>query len=246
MKKPEKFLWKNHLPEHLPKEDLWEKVLNKKSLDSQITDFKSMLPLAYPKEGLWMDIEKGLNKRKRIVLWSRILRAAAVLLLGLWGAKALLTTPLSRETTYLTTELSEGFGRTTPAVTPIFTPKTNEKTIPVISNKSQPIQFNPIETIEIREPEEVKYIQIEIPLPEILITEVEPENEQSEEIPYTTYEGKKTIAITWDAPPKRTKIKGFTVELSEKEIQLLKELENRKTGKFMVHINLLTARLYEK
>lgn len=246
MKKPEKSLWKKHLPEHLPKEDLWEKVLNKKSLDSQIADLKSMLPLTYPKEGLWMGIEKGLNKRKRIVLWSRILTAAAALLLGLWGAKALLTTPLSRETIYLTTELSEGFGRITPAVTPIFSPKTNGKTIPVISTKSQPIQFNPIETIEVRDPEVVKNIQIEIPLPEILITEVEPENEESNEIPDTTYNGKKTIAITWDAPPKRIKIEGFNVKLSEKEIQLLKELENRKTGKFKVHINSLTARLYEK
>jgi hypothetical protein len=246
MKKPEKFLWKKHLPEHLPKEDLWEKVLTEKSLDSQVTDLKSRLPLAYPKEGLWMGIEKGLNQRKTTVLWSRILTAAAVLLLGLWGAKALLTTPLPRETTYLTTELSAGFGRTTPAVTPIFTPKTNGKTLPVNSTTRQPIEFNPIETIEVREPEEVKHIQIELPLPEIMITEVEPQNEESDNIPDTAYEGKKTIAIKWEAPPKRIKIEGFNVELSEKEIQLLKELENRKTGKFKLHINSLTARLYEK
>jgi hypothetical protein len=31
MKNPEKFPWKNHLPEHLPKEGLWEELLAKKS-----------------------------------------------------------------------------------------------------------------------------------------------------------------------------------------------------------------------
>ena len=246
MKNPEKFPWKNHLPEHLPKENLWENVLNKKTLDEQVTYLKPQLPIANPRHGLWKDIEKRLDKRKSFVIWGRIVSAAAMLLFGLWGAKALLTGPLPSEAIYLTTELSGDFGKNTPIIAPMSPLNADRHKKPDNLNKRQLFQYDPkivSESIEIEEPFD---IQIEIPQPELLIAEVVEEIEVIDEITESSYKGKKTIAITWDQQPKRIKIDGFKVDLSEEEIKVLQELEKRKKGKFKVHINALTARLYEK
>lgn len=246
MKNQKKYPWKNHLPEHLPNETLWENMSAKKSLDGQISDLKSQLPLAYPKEDLWRNIEKSLNKRRTFVLLSRIISVAAVLLFGLWGATALFNTSEPKDTLYLTTEISQDFEQSTPEIQPILILKTEEDIRLETRNENQTLQIKPIEKIEILEIENAEPFQVEIPLPEIFFAEVDRRNEESDGLPDTTYKGKKTIAISWDEQPIRIKIEGFHIELTEKEIQLLKELENRKKGKFNVHINALTARLYEK
>lgn len=246
MKNPEKSPWKTQLPEHLPKESLWVELVTKKSLDGQVTDLKFQLPISYPKENLWGNIEKSLNKRKTFVLWSRIVSVAAILVVGLWGAIALFNPTSPTETDYLTTEISQDFGESTPEIKPISVPKSEDNTKPNTSNQNSTLQINPITEIEIPELENVDLFQFEIPLPEIFFTEIENRTEKIEAFSDTIYKGQKTIAISWDEQPKRIKIEGFHIELTEKEIQLLKELENRKKGKFNVHINALTARLYEK
>jgi hypothetical protein len=246
MKNPEKFPWKNHLPEHLPKENLWEKILAKKSLDGQVRDLKSQLPLSYPKEDLWIDIEKSLNKRKTIELWSRVVSVAAALVVGLWGTTALFNTPTRIDTIYLTTEISQDFGKYTPEIQPITTPKTEEGKKAEINSQKSKRPFKAITKIDIPELDSGGLFQVEIPLPEIFFAEVDRRTKNIDEFSDTTYQGKKTIAITWDKQPKRIKIDGFQIELTERESQVLRELENRKNGKFNVHINALTARLYEK
>lgn len=246
MKKPEKSPWRTQLPEHLPKESLWVELVTKKSLDGQVTDLKSQLPISYPKENLWGNIEKSLNKRKTFVLWSRIVSVAAILVVGLWGAIALFNPTSPTETVYLTTEISQDFEQSTPEIQPILILKTEEDIRLETRNENQTLQIKPIEKIEILEIENAEPFQVEIPLPEIFFAEVDRRNEESDGLPDTTYKGKKTIAITWDEQPIRIKIDGFDIELTEKEIQVIKELENRKKGKFNVHINALTARLYEK
>lgn len=246
MKNPEKFPWKNHLPEHLPKEGLWEELLAKKSLESQMSDLKSKLPLAYPREDLWSNIEKSLRKRKITVLWTRIVSVAAALLVGLWGATALLNTPARIDTIYLTTEISQDFGKYTHEIQPNPIPKAEEDRKAEINKQKPKRPFKAITKIEIPELESGGPFQVEIPLPEIFFAEVDRRIKNIDEFSDTTYQGKKTIAITWDKQPKRIKIDGFQIELTERESQVLKELENRKNGKFNVHINALTARLYEK
>lgn len=241
-----KFQWKKHLPEYLPKENLWEKILAKKSLDGQVGDLKSQLPLSYPKEDLWVDIEKSLNKRKTILLWSRIVSVAAVLVVGLWGATALFNIPAGIDTIYLTTEISQDFGKYTPEIQPITIPKEEEDKKAKNKNQKTKRPFKAVKKIEIPELESGGPFQVEIPLPEISFAEVDRRTKNIDGFSDTTYQGKKTIAITWDKQPKRIKIDGFQIELTERESQVLKELENRKNGKFNVHINALTARLYEK
>lgn len=241
-----KFQWKKHLPEYLPKEGLWEELLAKKSLESQISDLKSKLPLAYPREDLWSNIEKSLRKRKIIVLWSRIVSVAAALLVGLWGATALFNTPAGIDTIYLTTEISQDFGKYTPEIQPALIPKAEEDKKAKINNQKSKRPFKAITKIEIPELESGGLFQVETPLPEVFFAEVDRRTKNIDEFSDTTYQGKKTIAITWDKQPKRIKIDGFQIELTERESHVLKELENRKNGKFNVHINALTARLYEK
>ena len=246
MKTPNKFQWKNHLPEHMPKESLWEELLAKKSLESQISDLKPKLPVAYPREDLWSNIEKSLRKRKIIVLWSRIVSIAAALVVGLWGATALFNTPAQMDTIYLTTEISQDFGGYTPEIQPITIPKTEKDKKEEINNQKSKRPFKAIPKIEIPELESGGLFQVEIPLSKIFFAEVDRRTKNIDEFSDTIYQGKKTIAITWDKQPKRIKIDGFQIELTERESQVLKELENRKKGKFNVHINALTARLYEK
>jgi hypothetical protein len=211
-----------------------------------MSDLKSKLPLAYPREDLWSNIEKSLRKRKITVLWTRIVSVAAALLVGLWGATALLNTPARIDTIYLTTEISQDFGKYTHEIQPIPIPKAEEDRKAEINKQKSKRPFKAITKIEIPELESGGLFQVEIPLPEIFFAEVDRRIKNIDGFSDTTYQGKKTIAITWDKQPKRIKIDGFQIELTERESQVLKELENRKNGKFNVHINALTARLYEK
>jgi hypothetical protein len=253
MKNPKQFPWRRRLPVHRPDEHLWGKIASDKSLDRQIESLKAELPLAQPKTDLWLGIEKSLKKRKTIVLWSRIASAAAVLLIGSWGATALLTKPTATETRFFLTTISEDLGESIHQPFQRTIPETKEE--PLSDTESQ----NHIQPIYLGEKSENRpekeQVEVAIPLPDISIVIPDPEvsvaridrsNEFTEEVPITSYAGKKTITVTWDDQPRVLKIDGFNVTLSEKEIQILQELEDRKKGKFKFNLNTLSARLYEK
>jgi len=253
MKNPNQFPWRRRLPVHRPDEHLWGKIASDKSLDRQIESLKAELPLSQPKTDLWLGIEKSLNKRKTIVLWSRIASAAAVLLIGSWGATALLTKPTATETRFFLTTISEDLGKSIPQPFQRTIPKTKEEPLSDTESQNHIQPFYAGKKSENRP--EKKHVVVEIPLPDISIEIPDPmisvaridrNNEITEEVPVTSHAGKKTITVTWNDQPRILKIDGFEVTLSEREIQILQELENRKKGKFKLNLNTLSARLYEK
>lgn len=253
MKNPEQFPWNRRLPENRPVGHLWGKIASDKLLDRQIESLKSKLPHAQPKTDLWLGIEKSLNKRKTIVLCGRIASAAAVLLIGIWGVAALFTKPTATETRIFLTTISEDLGKTIPQPLQHTIPETKEKTI--LDKESHNHKLSTYTTEKPEQEPEREQVQValpipdrlvEIPIPDSLIVHIDRNSEIVEEIPVTSHNSKKTITVIWDEQPKSVKIDGFNVTLSEREILILQELENRKKGKFKLNINTLSARLYEK
>ncbi|SNS09118.1 hypothetical protein SAMN06295967_103112 [Belliella buryatensis] len=242
MKNPENNQWNKRLPEHLPNKSLWGKISSEKLLETQIKNLKENLPVKYPKENLWMGIEKGLKKRKIIALWSRIASAAAIFLIGIWGIILLDFPPSEPKTRYLQTIISEELGETIPQTNLVFIPKNQEKSL---EDKTPQTKTLPDKSVEM-EKQKLPQVQVEITIPEILIAEAESETDTIFEVPKTSNGSKKIIAVNWDKPDRRIKIDGFNVELSEKELEAINDLNNRKKGKFRLQINELTARLYEQ
>ena len=242
MKNPENNQWNKRLPEHLPDESLWGKISSEKSLETQIKNLKGNLPVKYPKENLWMGIEKGLKKRKIIALWSRIASTAAIFLIGIWGIILLDFPPSEPETRYLQTNISQELEIDISNIELVFISANEDKSVKDIIPELENLSTQVIKTDS---PVDMK-IQIDIPVEEIFIAEVISNKDSIHEISIIPYESKKTIAVTWDKPDRRIKIDGFNVELSEKELEAINDLNNRKKGRLRLQINELTARLYEQ
>ncbi len=242
MKNPENNPWNKRLPEHLPDESLWGKISSEKSLEAQINHLKGNLPTNHPNQNVWTGIEKGLKKRRVIVLWSRIASAAALFLIGIWGISLLNFSSSETEIRYLQTNISEELGKTTPQKNLVFVPENDEKSLEDQTSQTKTLPNKAIKMEETKAPQ----VQVKIPIPEILIAEIESETDSIFETPKTPNGSKKIIAVTWDKPDQRIKIDGFNVELTEKELEAINDLNYRRKGKFRLQVNELTARLYEQ
>lgn len=67
-----------NLPEHEPKSNSWEKIMQKKDFDLQLGKNIYELPSYNPSDIAWERIEKKLEGKKRIFLWRPFLIAASL------------------------------------------------------------------------------------------------------------------------------------------------------------------------
>ncbi|GAB2626674.1 hypothetical protein [Belliella aquatica] len=243
MKDPEHNSWKNRLPEHLPDEIVWDRILDKKSLDQQVSNLKNQLPIHTPKENLWFGIQKGIERKKRIIAFYRF-SAAAVFLFGIWGMIWLAKQQNDFKEEFLMTDITN-----TIIIQPtlIHAPPQDVREIKSTSPSKNEIPNSPELIPTIEKKEIVKAIEVAIPLPEIFVAEIYTDEIEAELDTAKDIKGsKKVIAVNWEEPRRRIKIDGFNVELSEKELEAINELNNRKKGRLRLQINALTARLYEQ
>lgn len=243
MKDPEHNSWKNRLPKHLPDEIVWDKILNKKSLDQQVSNLRSQLPIHRPKENLWLGIQKGNERKNRVLAFYRF-SAAAILLLGLWGMIWLTNNQNNFEEEYLMTDISN-----TITIKPtLIQAQPNEvMEIKDTSTSKKELTTSPELIPTIEKEEIVKEIEVTVSLPKIFVAEtyideIETELDTTKDIKGS----KKVIAVNWEEPSPRVRINGFNIELSEKELEAIKDLNNRRKGRLRLQINELTARLYEQ
>ncbi|GMQ25205.1 hypothetical protein Aoki45_18870 [Algoriphagus sp. oki45] len=78
------------LPEHKPRENSWEKIMEKKDFDFQLNENLKKLPVHVPSDLVWERIEKELESQRRIFPWKAFSIAAsfvAFLLLALYLSK---------------------------------------------------------------------------------------------------------------------------------------------------------------
>lgn len=243
MKDPENNSWKNRFPEHLPDENSWGKILDKKNLDQQVSNLKNQLPIHTPKENLWFGIQKGTERKKRIIAFYRF-SAAAVFLFGIWGMIWLAKQQNDFEEEFLMTDITN-----TIIIQPtlIQAPPQDETEIKGTSTSKKELTTSPELVPTIEKEEIVKEIEIAIPLPEIFVAEIYTNEIEAELDTAKDIKGsKKVIVVNWEEPSRRIKIDGFNIELSEKELQAIKDLNNRKKGRLRLQINALTARIYEQ
>lgn len=243
MKDPEHNSWKNRLPEHLPDEIVWDKVLDKKSLDQQVSNLKNQLPIHPPKEKLWLGIQKGIERKKRIIAFYRF-SAAAVFLFGIWGMIWLAKQQKDFKKEFLMTDITN-----TIIIQPtlIHAPPQDVREIKDTSTSKKELTTSPEFIPTIKKKEIVKEIEVTVSLPEIFLAEIYIDEIEAKLDTAKDIKGsKKVIAVNWDKPDRRIKIDGFNAELSEKELEAINDLNNRKKGKFRLQINELTARLYEQ
>lgn len=243
MKNPEHNSWKNRLPKHLPDEIVWDKILNKKSLDQQVANLRSQLPIHRPKENLWFGIQKGIEHKNRVLAFYRF-SAAALFFLGLWAMIWFTNNQNNFEEEFLMTDISD-----TITIKPTLMQAQPNEVMEIkgtsTSKKELKISSEMITTIE--KEEIVKAIEVAIPLPEIFVAEIYIDEIEAELDTTKDIKGsKKIIAVNWEEPNRRVKIDGFKIELSKKELEVIKDLNNRKKGRLRLQINELTARLYEQ
>ncbi|AFL83342.1 hypothetical protein Belba_0687 [Belliella baltica DSM 15883] len=243
MKDPEHNSWKNRLPEHLPDEIVWGKILGEKFLDQQVSSLKNQLPIHTPKENLWFGIQKGIERKKRIIVFYRF-SAAAVFLFGIWGMIWLAKQKSVFEEEFLMTDITNTI---TIQPTLIQAPPQDVMEINSTSPSKKELTTSPELIPTIKKEEIVKEIEVAIPLPEIFVAEIYTDEIENELDTAKDIKGsKKVIAVNWEEPNRRIKIDGFNVELSDKELKAIKDLNNRKKGRLRLQINALTARLYEQ
>lgn len=243
MKDPEHNSWKNRLPEHLPDEIVWDKVLDKKSLDQQVSNLRSQLPIHRPKENLWLGIQKGIERKNRVLAFYRF-SAAAILLLGLWGMIWLANRQNNFEGEFLMTDISN-----TITIKPtLIQAQPNEvMEIKDTSTSKKELTTSPELIPTIEKEETVKEIEVTVSLPDIFVAEIYIDEIEAKLDTAKNFEGsKKVIAVNWEEPSPRVRINGFNIELSEKELEAIKDLNNRRKGRIRLQINELTARLYEQ
>jgi hypothetical protein len=67
-----------NLPEHEPRSNSWEKLMQKKDFDSQLRKNLNELPSFSPSDFAWERIEDKLNGQKRVFPWETFLIAASL------------------------------------------------------------------------------------------------------------------------------------------------------------------------
>ncbi|MCC5937308.1 MAG: hypothetical protein JJU34_08505 [Lunatimonas sp.] len=240
MKDPKNIPWQNLLPKHLPDEKNWERILETRSMQKQISLLKEKLPMHQPKEGLWLGIQKELVRKKRFVAFVRI-SAAALLIFGIWGIGWLSNRKTSNWEDFLVTQLSSDqtiapMPLTRQLVSPdprqSLTQQNDVKPVPVPDKTPKALELH----LEIEIPN-ISFDSIKLEEPKTVV----PENRKE-----PLFGSKKTVIVQWDEPIRKVKIEGFEIELSEKELSAIQEFENRKKGKLSIQVNSITARLYEK
>ncbi|MFD2034176.1 hypothetical protein ACFSKL_05200 [Belliella marina] len=243
MKDPKHNSWKNRLTEHLPDDKVWDRLLDNKSLDQQVSNLKNLLPIHLPKENTWAEVQKSLKRKKRIVAFYRF-STAAVFLLGIWGMVWIVNSQNNFKEEFLTTDISN-----TIIIKPTLTQAQPQEVRKIESVNATKKEVSSSEELiqTMRKEEAVEAIEIDIPLPEIFVAEIH-ENEIETELDekMEIKGGKKTIAVNWEESGRRIRVDGFNIELTEEEMAAMKDLNNRKKGKLRLHVNALTARLYEK
>ncbi|MCH7414018.1 hypothetical protein MM213_11005 [Belliella sp. R4-6] len=243
MKDPKHNSWKNRLTEHLPDENVWGRILDNKPLDQQVSNLKNQLPIYLPKENTWAGIQKSLKRKKRVVALYR-LSAAAIFLLGFWGMIWLTNSDNNFEEEFLMTDISN-----TTITKPIPTQVKPQEVRKIESVTTTKKEVSPSEEfIQIIGKEEImEAIEIDIPLPELFVAEIHEDEIDTELDTTKDFKGsKKIIIVDWEEPSRRIKIDGFNVELTEKELQAIQDLNSKKKGGLRLQINELTARLYEQ
>ncbi|WP_209331152.1 hypothetical protein [Lunatimonas salinarum] len=240
MKDPKNIPWQDLLPKHLPDEKNWERILETRSIQKQISILKGKLPLHQPKEGLWLGIQKELARKKRFVAFVR-LSAAAMLIFGIWGIGWLSNRKASNWEDFLVTQLSsdQTIGPmplkrqlVSPDTTQSLTQQNNVRPLAVSDKMPNALELH----LEIEIPD-IGYDSIELEEPKTVVAE----NRKK-----PLLGSKKTVIVEWDEPIRKVRIEGFEIELSEKELAAIQEFENRKKGKLRIQVNSITARLYEK
>lgn len=79
-----------NLPEHKPRENSWEKIMEKKGFEFQLNENLKKLPVHVPSDLVWEKIEKELESQRRIFPWKAFSIAAsfvAFLLLAFYLSK---------------------------------------------------------------------------------------------------------------------------------------------------------------
>lgn len=66
------------LPEYEPRRNSWEKIMQRKDFDSQLSQNLNELPIYSPSELVWNRIEEELGKKKKTFIWWPLLIAASV------------------------------------------------------------------------------------------------------------------------------------------------------------------------
>ncbi|MCH7411529.1 hypothetical protein MM239_19230 [Belliella sp. DSM 111904] len=243
MKDPKNDSWKNRLKEHIPDENAWNRILEKQALDQQVSDLKNQLPKFSPKESLWLGIQKGIEPKSQFIVYYK-LSAAALFLLGIWGMLLAIMGKENFEGKYLLTDISN-----TEFNIQTLT-KAQEKVVGNVEsfNNAKKESAPTEELVQTVEKEEiVETIEIDISIFDLHISDIHEDKSEPVFDKKTEIKGsKKTITVNWEEPNRGIKIDGFNVDLSEKELKAIQELNIRKKGKLRLQVNELTARLYEK
>jgi hypothetical protein len=75
------------MKQYKPKSDLWGKIENRRSFESQLNDLTKKLPIKEPIGDLWNQIEKELDQKPKILpIWIYISIAASIVLILSLGA----------------------------------------------------------------------------------------------------------------------------------------------------------------